>query len=36
MGLTLIKAAKYENRLEHLAVLKKFSEGGLLTLKQVR
>jgi hypothetical protein len=24
MGLTLIEAAKYENRLEHLAVLKTF------------
>ncbi len=30
MGLTLIEAAKYENRLEHLAVLKTFSEGELL------
>ena len=30
MGLTLIEAAKYENRLEHLAVLKTFSEGDLL------
>ena len=29
MGLTLIEAAKYENRLEHLAVLKTFSEGEL-------
>jgi hypothetical protein len=27
MGLTLIEAAKYENRLEHLAVLMTFSEG---------
>lgn len=31
MGLTLIEAAKYENRLEHLAVLKTFSEGELLS-----
>jgi hypothetical protein len=30
MGLTLIEAAKYENRLEHLAVLRTFSEGELL------
>lgn len=30
MGLTLIEAAKYENRLEHLAVLKTFSEGEML------
>ena len=30
MGLTLIEAAKYEHRLEHLAVLKTFSEGELL------
>lgn len=30
MGLTLIEAAKYENRLEHLAVLKTFSEGELI------
>ena len=30
MGLTLIEAAKYENRLEHLAVLKTFSEGEVL------
>ena len=30
MGLTLIEAAKYETRLEHLAVLKTFSEGELL------
>jgi len=30
MGLTLIEAAKYENRLEHLAVLKTFFEGELL------
>jgi len=32
MGLTLIEAAKYENRLEHLAVLRIFSEGELLAL----
>lgn len=31
MGLTLIEAAKYENRLEHLAVLKTFAEGELLS-----
>ena len=30
MGLTLIEAAKYETRLEHLAVIKTFSEGELL------
>jgi len=30
MGLTLIEAAKYETRLEHLAVLRTFSEGELL------
>ena len=30
MGLTLIEEAKYENRLDHLAVLKTFSEGELL------
>ena len=30
MGLTLIEAANYENRLEHLAVIKTFSEGELL------
>ena len=27
MGLTLIEAAKYETRLEHLAVIKTFAEG---------
>ena len=31
MGLTLIEAAKYESRLEHLAVIKTFSEGELLS-----
>ena len=31
MGLTLIEAAKYENRLEHLAVLRTFAEGELLS-----
>ena len=31
MGLTLIEAAKYETRLEHLAVIKTFSEGELLS-----
>ena len=30
MGLTLIEAAKYETRLEHLAVLRTFAEGELL------
>jgi hypothetical protein len=30
MGLTLIEAAKYESRLEHLAVIKTFAEGELL------
>ena len=30
MGLTLIEAAKYEHRLEHLAVIKTFTEGELL------
>jgi hypothetical protein len=30
MGLTLIEAAKDESRLEHLAVIKTFSEGELL------
>jgi hypothetical protein len=30
MGLTLIEAAKYEDRLEHLAVLKTVSESELL------
>ena len=31
MGLTLIEAAKYESRLEHLAVIKTFAEGELLS-----
>jgi hypothetical protein len=31
MGLTLIEAAKYETRLEHLAVIKTFAEGDLLS-----
>ncbi|MFU8885443.1 MAG: major capsid protein [Cyanobacteriota bacterium] len=31
MGLTLIEAAKYETRLEHLAVIKTFAEGELLS-----
>lgn len=31
MGLTLIKAAKYENRLEHQAAIETFSEGEPLT-----
>ena len=29
MGLTLIEAAKYESRLEHLAVIKTFADLGL-------
>jgi hypothetical protein len=31
MGLMLIEAAKYGNRLEHLAVLKTFADGELLS-----
>jgi hypothetical protein len=31
MGLTLIEAAKYETCLEHLAVIKTFAEGELLS-----
>ncbi|MFQ6540064.1 MULTISPECIES: hypothetical protein [Aphanothece] len=31
MGLTLIEAAQYETLLEHLAVLKTFSEGELVS-----
>ena len=31
MGLTLIEATKYETRLEHLAVIKTFAEGDLLS-----
>jgi len=31
MGLTLLEAAKYETRLEHLAVIKTFAEGELLS-----
>jgi hypothetical protein len=36
MDLTLIEAAKYQTRLEHLAVIKTFAEGELLSRDERR